>query len=126
AEVQCDHRIQDSDRVQSGNLLQPLDLPAGSAINRDAVGFAHAVDNDRETLVKAGGEISAGGVSQVMIYVMDASMIEAGEVAIDQREHCVPRENLVVLNSGQRIQRKRFSKRRVIEPMRNFVDVAER
>ena len=123
--MQRDDRIENADRILCGDLGELVDLIVVRVICGDAVRFAHAVDHDDQALVPAGSVVRAGRMRQVMIHLMNLVGGKAGEMLLHFGEQLFARENLFVLLGGRGVEHERSAIRRVVEAVRDFVDVAD-
>jgi len=71
AKVECDDGVQDPHRVGRRDAMDRRQPAVLGQVNAGAVGLAHAVDDDHQALRPARGVVGGGGMSQVMIHVVN-------------------------------------------------------
>ncbi len=123
AKVQCDDGIEDADRVLCGDFGELVDFVVVRVVSGDRVSFAHAIEDDDEGFVPAGGVVGAGGVGEMMIDVVDLVGGKAGKMLVHLAEQLFAREDLFVLLSGSGVEHESSFEGRVVEGMGEFVDV---
>ncbi len=125
SEMQRDHRIQNSDRILCGDLGQLVDLIALGAIRGHAVRLAHSIEHDDQALVPARRVKRARRMRQVMIHLMHFFRRKSRQMLLHFCQQFLARKNFLVLLLAGLVQHERRAIRRVIESVRDLVDVAD-
>src|SRR5215475_4212076 len=106
--------------------MNPFELTVAAMKDRDAVRFAHAINHNHQTFVPARSEISAGRVRQMVIDTVRALSGKPMQIAPNQGEQRLFREDLVVKLLADRIERIKFLVGGVIKSVRQLVDLVDR
>ena len=66
SQVERDERIENTDGIMRGYMMELLQLSLASAVYRSAMDFSHSVDDDHETVIPSRRVVCAGGMCQMM------------------------------------------------------------
>src|SRR5256885_16299885 len=95
-------------------------------VHADAVRLTHAVDHDDETLVPSRRIVRACGMREMVTDVMDPLRGEVREIARHQREQRLPGVHVAIQVVRPRIEGVDRRVRRVVEAVRQLVDLVYR
>ena len=103
---------------------QLVELVVVGVIHGRAVRFAHSIDHDDQAFLPARGVIRAGRMGEVVVHLMNAIGGEIRERPVESLEQCLAGEDLPVLLGRDGVHQVHGAVRRVVEAVRDLIDVA--
>src|SRR6202140_2193278 len=94
--------------------------------DRSALRLAHRIDHNHQTLVPPRREVGACGMTQMMAHLVNPFGGILGIVPVYLREQRLLRENFLVERRAGLIEAENLAERRVVEAMRNLINLRQR
>jgi len=124
-QVQRHDRVQDADRVRHADLEYPVQIAVTPVIHARALGLAHAVDHDDETLVPSRRVVRARRVRRVVRDVTHPFGGEARNITRHEREQRVARVHVAIQLVRHGVQRVDAPVGRIVEAVYQLVHVVD-
>ena len=125
-EMKCNQGIENPDGILRRNFVELVEFAVMRVIYRGALRFTHAIQNNDQALVPAGGEVGARRVRQMMVYMVYALFRESGQVTRHLREQRFPGERSPIQPGRCSVDRINFAIGPIVKAVRDLVDILER